>query len=111
MRNILFIVLLLVPIWVAAEKNASSEKHRNDTVEVTLESTISGNREQPKVLYIVPWQSPAGPEIFDSGFQRAFEGLFKPVERESFLRELTIRAQQTPQTILNTGAKNDSDVE
>lgn len=59
-----------------------------DSVEVTLQSTITGNREQPKVLYIVPWQAPDGPESLRQGFQSDLDELFQSVDRDEFLRQL-----------------------
>ncbi|MGS2722962.1 hypothetical protein ACVBEJ_04395 [Porticoccus sp. GXU_MW_L64] len=64
---------------------------RGDSAIVTLQSTITGNREQPKVLYIVPWQAPDGPEALRQGFQSDLDELFRPVERNEFLRQLKHR--------------------
>ncbi|MCZ6831490.1 MAG: hypothetical protein O7F73_18235 [Gammaproteobacteria bacterium] len=59
---------------------------------VILRSTVTGNQEQPRVMYIVPWQQP-GPTDFEytpgSGLA---QDLFTHIEREEFVRELDYRA-------------------
>lgn len=55
---------------------------------VTLRSTVTGNQEQPRVMYIVPWQQPGG-----SNFEYVMESsigdeLFAPVDREEFVRSM-----------------------
>jgi len=55
---------------------------------VTLRSTVTGNQEQPRVMYIVPWQQPGG-----SDFEYVMESsigdeLFAPVDREEFVRSM-----------------------
>jgi glycerol kinase len=49
--------------------------------EVKLGTTIIGNQEQPKVLYIVPWKAVNAAEVEDAGgiyIVPAFSGLFAP---------------------------------
>lgn len=82
-------ILLSPPICLAAEEKPRKKNNKSkESVEVTLESTITGNREQPKVLYIVPWQAPDGPESLRQGLQSDLDELFRPVERDEFLRQL-----------------------
>lgn len=57
---------------------------------VNLESTVTGNQEQPKVLYIVPWKAPDGPDSLYQNFNSQLETLFEPVERDSFVREMNM---------------------
>lgn len=70
----------------------------DDSVEITLESTVTGNQEQPKVLYIVPWQAPEGPELLRQNLQPDISDLFQPVNRDEFVRQLNYR-QRYRQTI------------
>ncbi len=87
-----YILLIFLSLSATAADERGVEKQKAaDNVEITLESRVTGNREQPKVLYIVPWQEPEGPEIFDQGFQYTPDGLFEPVERDAFLRTLKIQ--------------------
>ena len=58
---------------------------------VTLDATIEGNQEQPKVLYIVPWQSPQN----DLDFQQKFStelatSVFNHVEKSELERQVKL---------------------
>ncbi len=58
---------------------------------VTLHSTVTGNQEQPRVMYIVPWDQPGGSGI-DPTFQRSItRELFAPIDREEYRRRMTYR--------------------
>lgn len=59
---------------------------------VTLHSTVTGAREQPKVMYIVPWQQPGDPE-FEHGMRGSIAAeLFVPLDRDEFVRGLEYQA-------------------
>ena len=59
---------------------------------VTLRSTVSGSQDQPRVMYIVPWQQPAAAE-FDYELQNSVAAeLFSQVDRYEFNRALTYQA-------------------
>lgn len=59
---------------------------------VTLRSTVTGNQEQPKVMYIVPWQQPGSSEFdYEPGSSFA-EELFSPLDRDEFVRSLNYQA-------------------
>ena len=58
---------------------------------VVLRSTVIGNQEQPKVLYLVPWQQTESPELIYQPLQSLVDGVFEEVDREEFLRELRYR--------------------
>jgi hypothetical protein len=64
---------------------------RGGEAEVSLHSTITGNQEQPKVLYIVPWQGPGGADQLNTGLQPIVSDVFAPVDRREFQRELKYR--------------------
>lgn len=55
---------------------------------VTLRSTVTGNQEQPKVMYIVPWQQPGNSEFEYRMESTIADELFAPVDRDEFVREL-----------------------
>jgi hypothetical protein len=59
---------------------------------VTLRSTVSGNQEQPKVMYIVPWQQPGNSEFEYTMESNIADELFAPVDRDEFVRELGYKA-------------------
>lgn len=58
---------------------------------VTLESTVTGNQEQPKVLYIVPWKAPAGPDDLYQSLDSQLAEVFNHVERAELQREIHYR--------------------
>jgi hypothetical protein len=62
---------------------------------VTLRSTVTGNQEQPKVMYIVPWQPSLASEfeyLLGSGLA---QDLFTEIDRDEFVRELSYRKMIT----------------
>jgi hypothetical protein len=73
-------------LTVASDGNVSST---GDILR--LEETIRGNKEQPKVLSIVPWQLPLHQRI-DRNEQRwaPIKTKLKPLERNSFLKEIKL---------------------
>ncbi|MGI1679606.1 MAG: hypothetical protein K6L75_12775 [Cellvibrionaceae bacterium] len=56
---------------------------------VNLSSTIVGNQEQPKVLYIVPWKSVNDSELENQSIQSQLDIIFGHVERIELRRELS----------------------
>lgn len=56
---------------------------------VVLRSTVVGNQEQPKVLYIVPWQQAETPELIYQPLQSLVDGVFEEIDRDEFVRELS----------------------
>ena len=80
MRNPLQIAPLLLATWFTG---ASAQE-----ASTTLHSTVSGNQEQPRVMYIVPWQRPEA-AAFDYELEnRLAEELFSVVDRDEFVRGL-----------------------
>ena len=55
---------------------------------IKLEETIRGNQEQPKVLTIVPWQSPKAKESLPSSIVERINKTFKPLHRDELLRQI-----------------------
>lgn len=96
MKRSLICLMLVVagsPVWAAQEI-------------ITIESTITGSQEQPKVISIVPWQKPRKPEYL-GGNVKELEGeellstenqqagrtslraqIFQPIDRDAFNREM-----------------------
>lgn len=58
---------------------------------IELRSTVTGNQEQPKVMYIVPWQNAQSPTLSYQPLQSLAADVFEEVERAEFLRELHYR--------------------
>ena len=82
---LLLLTTLILPIPAHAQKNAQEAN-------VTLHSTITGNQEQPKVLYIVPWQPPGSSDKLTQPIKPVLDDVFAPVDRAEFQRELKYRA-------------------
>lgn len=64
-----------------------------------LEGTqIIGNRELPKVLYIVPWKQPLPTDLVGRPAQSLLDEALAPIDREVFQREVQYHAllQQVP---------------
>lgn len=60
---------------------------------LTIESTITGSKEQPKVITIIPWQRAKKPGYFGddiNGLDSQRSDLM-PLRRENFKRELKYR--------------------
>ena len=65
-----------------------------------LEETIRGNQEQPKVLTIVPWQSPKTKQALPSPIVERINKKFVPLERDELKRQIQIlNIKNIPQTI------------
>lgn len=62
---------------------------------VNLSSTIVGNQEQPKVLYIVPWKSVNDSELENQSIQSQLDIIFGHVERVELRRELSYTKELT----------------
>lgn len=80
------------------EKAASTEKQTVITdkpnkkmvqeATINLQTTVTGNQEQPRVLYILPWQSPAAEEVDFETLDNQQKAVFSHVEREELRREI-----------------------
>lgn len=55
---------------------------------VTMSTTIVGNQEQPKVLYIVPWQPATDVTILSLPVTSLMSDVFDHVDREEHRREV-----------------------
>ena len=56
---------------------------------IKMEGTsIIGNKELPKMLYIVPWKNSELPEISTPPIKSLVEDALAPIERETFKRQL-----------------------
>ncbi len=75
------------PTETQAEKKPA-EKKMVAEANISLRTTVTGNQEQPLVMYILPWQSPDSPE-FDLEMQSSqAEAVFGHIEREELNRQL-----------------------
>jgi len=62
-----------------------------------LEGTqILGNRELPKVLYIVPWKQPLPTELVGRPASSVLDEALAPIDRDVFEREVRYHSQLQP---------------
>jgi hypothetical protein len=83
--------LMLGSAWCGAQDKAE------------LDATqIIGNRELPKVLYIVPWKKPNAAEFSGRPPSSLMDEVLAPLDREVFRRQLSLNA--SPATTASAGA-------
>lgn len=70
-----------------AAKSQPAKKMVQDAT-INLQTTITGNQEQPRVLYILPWQSPQTASVDFEPLNSQQKAVFGHVEREELRREL-----------------------
>ncbi len=51
-------------------------------------ATVTGDREQPKVMYVVPWKSPNIGDLSGKPMNSLLDEALAPVDREEFKREV-----------------------
>jgi hypothetical protein len=78
--------LLMMPICVIAQQRLEMEG-----------TAIIGNKELPRVLYIVPWKSAEPVELTTPPFRSVLDEPFGTIERSSFKRELKYYQSLYPQ--------------
>lgn len=106
MNKVLLLVSLLLPVMevVAQEQQSSmaatpvtekqlpatptAEKKMVREANINLQTTVTGNQEQPRVMYILPWQSPLSPDLEMEMLSSQEDAVFGHVEREELTREL-----------------------
>lgn len=65
---------------------------------VKLGATITGNQEQPTVLYIVPWKQTSDNTILEQGLESRLSDVFDHVERSEHMREVNYFDSLTQET-------------
>ncbi|MFO1227255.1 hypothetical protein [Roseateles sp.] len=90
----------LVPIvLVALATNAIAQ----DRAEIDP-TKIVGNRELPKVLYIVPWKKPVPGQLTGKPVASVLDEVLAPVDREVFRRQVAYQAQAQTQAQVQASA-------
>ena len=69
---------------IAAENRKVNTGEVADTV--VIESTITGNQEQPKTIYVLPWQDSVARIKMPAAERPKTQHAPKPLDREQFLR-------------------------
>lgn len=68
-------------IWLSPAVHAADRLDLEGT-------TITGNRELPKALHIVPWKSAEAGDLAARPMNSLVDEILAPIDREVFLREL-----------------------
>ena len=80
----------------AAAAAASAAAPRQDTADLDR-SQIIGNRELPKVTYIVPWKKPGAGDLSGRPLVSVLDEALSPLDREVFRRQTRYDAQAVQQ--------------
>jgi hypothetical protein len=80
------VLAALLPLVAGAEDKAALDGTR-----------IIGNRELPKVLYIVPWKKPLPGDLSGRPVDSVLDEALAPLDRDVFRREVQYDAQVRPQ--------------
>ena len=72
---------------------------------VQVESTISGNPEQPKTIYVLPWQSPVSVIRIPGQSLAVVSTSASPLDRQQFLRFITVQQAGTALTLTPSDIK------
>jgi hypothetical protein len=57
------------------------------------DTKIIGNRELPKVIYIVPWRKPAPDDLSPRPLESVLDEALAPIDRDVFRRQVRYDAQ------------------
>jgi hypothetical protein len=71
---------------------AAAGAHAQDRADIDR-TQILGNRELPKVLYIVPWKKPLPGQLSGRPVQSVLDEALAPVDREVFRRQVDYAGQ------------------
>jgi hypothetical protein len=71
--------------------------HAQDRADIDR-TQIIGNRELPKVLYIVPWKKPLPGELAGRPLASVLDEALAPIDRDVFRRQVNYHGQQTAPT-------------
>lgn len=71
-----------------AQKTAPGAQKTVESATINLRTTVMGNQEQPRVFYVMPWQSPETPALDMQMLSSQQDAVFGHVEREELLRHL-----------------------
>lgn len=84
MKHIVALTTLLVASTALAQDRADIDR-----------TQIIGNRELPKVLYIVPWKKPLPGALAGRPLASVLDEALAPVDRDVFVRQVNYHGQVT----------------
>lgn len=71
----------------SGDGNANGKKMVREA-NINLQTTVTGSQEQPRVMYILPWQSPLSPDLEMEMLSSQEDAVFGHVERDEMQRSL-----------------------
>lgn len=87
----------------AASNRAAVNPRSADTVQVNISTTISGNQEQPRTLYVLPWQDSIAQIRIPAPELNVAPPPIQPLDRQQFLRFIEAQSlQQQPASTAST---------
>ena len=92
------LIALFSLMWLGASKASAQDRAELER------STIVGNRELPKVLYIVPWKQPLPGVPSGKPLQSVLDETLAPLDRAVFRRQIDYSAQLQSQLQRRTAA-------
>jgi hypothetical protein len=97
--------LIIGAIALCASLGASAQDHA-----VIDKSQIIGNRELPKVLYIVPWKKPAPGDLTGRPMQSVLDEAMAPLDKDVFQRQVKYDSRPlAPQTSVDQNKDHNKD--
>ena len=94
---------LLIALAAAMTAVMAGAAFAEDKVEVDS-TKIIGNRELPKVLYIVPWKKPTPGDLSGKPLKSVVDEAMAPVDRDVFRRQVKYDALVQPQAVAPAAA-------
>lgn len=90
-RRVLLVVMLAARTAIAADPPTATLAHSAPVMDrLELDTTaVTGNRELPRVMSIVPWKAPEPPGGPDRPMGSLIEEVLAPLDRDEFRREVT----------------------
>ena len=89
------------PVAPAARPTAGREPSKADRLELDT-TTVTGNRELPKVMYVVPWKKSDIGDLVGKPMNSLLDEVLAPVDRDVFRREVSyyqaLHGQAEPKT-------------
>ncbi|MEQ1581240.1 MAG: hypothetical protein ABL964_11655 [Steroidobacteraceae bacterium] len=93
-----------------AKATVPSPKSNPDRLDLDV-SVVTGNRELPKVLYIVPWKKAELGDLPEQPFNSLLDEALKPVDRDEFRREVAYFSKLTERpTAADAGSEEKSPI-
>lgn len=72
----------------SGRETVTPERTATPAQRVNLQTTVTGNQEQPRVLYILPWQSPPPGELDFELLEGRAAAVFEHLERSELRRQI-----------------------